>query len=82
MYHFIILVDQEQVKEHNRLKQEHYRFELSKQIEEKKKLELERKRKEQMEDKKIERAARIKEDKARKEFEKESEKRTFPQIRV
>lgn len=75
-------VDQEQIKETNRLKQELYRFELSKQIEEKKKMDLERKHKEQMEDEAIERAARDQEDKVKKEIEKETEKRTLVQLQV
>lgn len=75
-------MDEDRAKETHRLKQELYRLELSKQIEEKKQLELERKRKEQLEDEAIERAARDQEEKIRKEFEKEAEKRTLAQLQV
>jgi len=78
----LYVVDDGQKKESNRLKQELYRLELSKQIEEKRRLELERKQKEQMDDEAIERAARDQEEKIRKEFEKESEKRTLVQLQV
>ncbi|VVC37684.1 Hypothetical protein CINCED_3A014993 [Cinara cedri] len=72
--------NEEQIKDANKLKQELYRFELSKQIEEKKKYELERKHKEQMEDDKIERAARDQENKIKRAYEKEAEKRIMAQI--
>lgn len=75
-------MDEDRAKETHRLKQELYRLELSKQIEENKQLALERKRKEQLEDEAIERAARDQEDKIRKEFEKEAEKRTLAQLQV
>lgn len=75
-------MDEGRQKETNRLKQELYRFELTKQIEEKKRLELARKQKEQLEDEAIERAARDQEEKIRKEFEKETEKRTLAQLQV
>jgi len=78
----IILVDDGQKKECNRLKQELYRLELNKQIEEKKILEFERKQKEQMDDEAIEKAAKDQEEKIKKEFEKESEKRTLAQFQV
>lgn len=82
LYPILFLVDEDRAKETHRLKQELYRLELSKQIEEKKQLELERKRKEQLEDEAIERAARDQEEKIRKEFEKEAEKRTLAQLQV
>lgn len=82
MYQLLFLVDQEQLKETNRLKQELYRIELSKQIEEKKKINLERKRKEQIEDEAIEKAARDQEDKVKKEIEKEAEKRILALLQV
>ncbi|XP_025410972.1 general transcriptional corepressor trfA-like isoform X2 [Sipha flava] len=72
--------DEDHAKETNRLKQEIYRLELSKQIEEKKRLELERKRQEQMEDEAIERMAREQEERIRKEYEQEMEKRTLAQL--
>lgn len=74
------LSDEERKKETNRLKQELYRFELSKQIEEKKRLELEQKRKDQLEDEAIERMAKEQEEKMRIELEKENEKRTLAQL--
>lgn len=76
------LVDEEQQKETNRLRQELYRFELSKQIEEKKRLDKELKHREQMEDLAIEKAAKDQEEKLKREFEKESEKRTLAQLQV
>lgn len=54
----LYLVDVEQEKETKRIKQELYRFELRKQIEEKKSLELEQKRKEQIDDEAIFKLAR------------------------
>ncbi|XP_025198522.1 calponin homology domain-containing protein DDB_G0272472-like [Melanaphis sacchari] len=72
--------DEERIKETNRLKQELYRFELSKQIEEKRRLELEQKRKDQLEDEAIERMAREQEERMRIEFEKENEKRILNQL--
>ncbi|XP_060864074.1 mitogen-activated protein kinase kinase kinase kinase 4-like isoform X2 [Metopolophium dirhodum] len=72
--------DEERKKETNRLKQELYRFDLSKQIEEKRRLELEQKRKDQLEDEAIERMAREQEEKMKMEFEKENEKRTLAQL--
>ncbi|XP_022178087.1 calponin homology domain-containing protein DDB_G0272472-like isoform X1 [Myzus persicae] len=72
--------DEERKKETNRLKQELYRFDLSKQIEEKKRLELEQKRKDQLEDEAIERMAREQEEKMKMEFEKENEKRVLAQL--
>ncbi|XP_026817464.1 calponin homology domain-containing protein DDB_G0272472-like [Rhopalosiphum maidis] len=74
------LSDEERKKETNKLKQELYRFELSKQIEEKRRLEQEQKRKEQLEDEAIERMAREQEEKMRIEFEKENEKRILAQL--
>lgn len=79
-YYFV--ADDDHAKETNRLKQELYRFELSKQIEEKKRLELERKRQEQMEDEAIERTAREQDEKIKKEYEQEMEKRTLAQLQV
>jgi len=78
----LFIADEERKKETNRLKQELYRFELSKQIEEKKRLELEQKRKDQLEDEAIERMAREQEEKMRIELEKENEKRTLAQLQV
>jgi len=78
----LYVADEERTKETNKLKQEIYRFELSKQIEEKKMLELERKRKDQLEDEAIERMAREQEEKMKMEFEKENEKRTLAQLQV
>jgi len=76
------IADEERKKETNRLKQELYRFDLSKQIEEKRRLELEQKRKDQLEDEAIERMAREQEEKMKMEFEKENEKRTLAQLQV
>lgn len=45
-------------------------------------MEQERKRKEQLEDEAIERAARDQEDKIKKEYEKEIEKRTMAELQV
>jgi len=78
----IFIADEERKKEANRLKQELYRFDLSKQIEEKRRLELEQKRKDQLEDEAIERMAREQEEKMKMEFEKENEKRMLAQLQV
>lgn len=78
----LLPVDEERLKETNRLRQELYRLELSKQIEEKKRLDEELKHREQMEDLAIEKAAKDQEEKLKKEFEKESEKRTLAQLQV
>lgn len=78
----LFLADEDRKKETNRLKQELYRLELRKQIEEKKRLEEERKHKEQLEDEAIERAAREQEEKIKREYEKEVEKRHLVQLQV
>jgi len=82
MHLILFIADEERKKETNKLKQELYRFELSKQIEEKRRLEQEQKRKDQLEDEAIERMAREQEEKMRIEFEKENEKRTLAQLQV
>ncbi|XP_050443316.1 uncharacterized protein LOC126847216 isoform X2 [Adelges cooleyi] len=70
----------DQFKEHNKMKQELYRHELMKQIEEKKLLDEERKRKEQITDEEIERAAKERDEKLRKEYEREIEERALLQL--
>jgi len=82
LYLIFFLADEERKKETNRLKQELYRFDLSKQIEEKRRLELEQKRKDLLEDEAIERMAREQEEKMKMEFEKENEKRMLAQLQV
>jgi len=74
------VLDDDKKKDTIRLKQEQYRNDLSKQIEEKKRLEQERKHKELLEDEAIDKMAKDQEDRIRKEFEKEVEKRTLAQL--
>jgi len=76
------IADEERKKETNRSKQELYRFNLSKQIEEIRRLELEQKLKDQLEDEAIEKVAKEQAEQMKIEFAKENERQILAQLQV
>lgn len=72
----------ERLLSNQKSQQEIYKNELARQIEEKKRIEMERKRKEAEEDRRIDERIKLDEEKLRQEFEKEQAERAYRATRV